>query len=290
MSSTSGRLAGKVAIITGGANGIGRASVHRFIAEGATVVAADLNVAAGRDLEAECTEAGYASSAFRFLPCDVSDEGAVEGLIASTVQAYGRLDCLFNNAGTSGKQPSVIDLETDDWHRMLRNNLDSVFFGIKHGARAMKGNADGGSIINTSSLAALSGGAGPTSYASSKAGVISLTQSSAVQLAAMRIRVNAISPGSILTDLVIRLRGAAEKLIPVMERTQPWPEHGTAEHVAGAALFLASEDARFVTGHNLVVDGGLTAAGPRFFDRIREIEEGLERERAAAGSGVDDAR
>jgi NAD(P)-dependent dehydrogenase (short-subunit alcohol dehydrogenase family) len=201
--------------------------------------------------------------------------------MAFSVKRFGKIDCVFNNAAIAPRDVALVDLDIEQWHKVLDVNLNGVLYGIKHGARELKKNPDGGTIINTSSLAALSAKSGPAAYSASKAAIVNLTMAAAVQLAEFKIRVNAISPGSILTSLVIKLRGPAERLIPVMERTQPWPEHGRPEYIASVALFLASEDSRFMTGQNLVVDGGLMAAGPRFIDRVAEIQEALDREAAA---------
>jgi NAD(P)-dependent dehydrogenase (short-subunit alcohol dehydrogenase family) len=276
------RFAGNVAVVTGAANGIGRAAVLRMVAEGARVVAADLNADAAARLERDVADRG-GSDALRCVVCDVSVESSVEALVQEALQAFGGLDLLFNNAGTSTPPTPVEDLAAADWDRLLRINLDSVFFGIKHATPLLKRNPNGGSIVNTASLAALSGEAGPLSYSASKAAVVNLTMTTAVQLAPHRIRVNVVSPGWILTSLVMGLRGSAEELIPVMERAQPWPEHGRPEDVAAAALFLLSEDARFITGHNLVVDGGMTAAGPSFFSRVAQLKAEL----AAEGNNTD---
>jgi NAD(P)-dependent dehydrogenase (short-subunit alcohol dehydrogenase family) len=274
------RLDGKVAVVTGGASGIGRAAVLRFLDEGACVVAADVDAASGGQLVDEVDATAHKGRvAFRL--CDVADEGAVADTMAHAVTTFGRLDCVFNNAGIAPRDAPLVDLDVAQWNTVLNVNLNGVLYGIKHGARAISKNADGGTIINTSSLAAFSAKSGPAAYSASKAAIVNLTMAAAVQLAPSRIRVNAISPGSILTNLVIKLRGPVERLIPVMERTQPWPEHGRPEDIAAAALFLASEDSRFVTGHNLVVDGGLMAAGPRFVDRVAEIQEAIDREASA---------
>lgn len=267
-----GRLSGKVAVITGGANGIGEAAVRLFMANGARVVFGDNDTEAG---DAAIARLG-SGDAVRFATCDVSVEADVESLVALAMSEFGRLDCMYNNAGTSVPDVPIPDLDTAEWHRIININLDSVFFGIKHGARAIRSHGEGGAIINTASLAALSALSGPPAYSAAKAAVVNLTQTAAVQLGPDRIRVNVISPGWILTSLVMKLRGSAEKLTPIMDRAQPIPDHGNPEDVANAALFLASDEARFVSGHNLVVDGGMTAAGPRFMRRVGEIERDLD--------------
>jgi NAD(P)-dependent dehydrogenase (short-subunit alcohol dehydrogenase family) len=161
--------------------------------------------------------------------------------------------------------------------------VKGVFFGIKHAARVMRKQGQGGAIINTASTAGLSGGSGPLAYSAAKAAVINLTKSAAVQLAPDRIRVNAICPGGILTGLTDQ--GNPEAAAKSLASFQPWPEHGKGEHIAGAALFLASDDAGFVTGAALVVDGGLTAIGPDMWRRFGIPQEAqAHRSRVNRGS------
>jgi len=263
----SGRLEGKVAVITGGASGMGKATALRFLAEGARVVVADLNDAVGKEF-LESAAASSHTRALRFVRADVAEESDVEAMIGTAVSEFGRVDVLFNNAGIGGAFGPVTDLRVDDWDFTFGVLVRGVFLGIKHGARAMKRQGDGGSIINTASVAGLSGGAGPLCYSACKAAVVNLSRSAAVELAPDRIRVNTICPGGILTPLVHR--GSPDAMRPRLEALQPWPEAGEGDHIAGAALFLASEDARFVTGEALVVDGGLTAAGPNLVNRLRD--------------------
>ena len=271
---SSGRLAGKVAVITGGANGIGRAAVLRFLAEGARVVAGDLDTSATAALVRDAA----AGDALRVSGCDVTAEDDVAALVELALTEFGQVDCMYNNAGTSVADSPLLEMDAREWQRIVDINLNSVFYGIKHGARAIIRKSEGGSIINTASLAALSARSGPASYSAAKAAVVNLTQTAAVQLASHRVRVNVISPGWIMTSLILKVRSATEQQIaPIMDRAQPWPSHGTPDDIAAAAAFLASDDSRFVTGHNLVVDGGMTAAGPRFLDRIKEIEAELRR-------------
>lgn len=263
-----GRLQDKVAVITGGANGIGRATVLRFLDEGAAVVAADLNETTGKETLALAAQAGHARR-LRFVRTNVADEPEVEAAIQLAVSEFGRLDCVFNNAGIGGAFGPITEITADDWDYTFAVLVRGVFFGIKHGARVLTAQGQGGSIINTASIAGLGGGDGPQAYSAAKAAVINLTRAVAVELAPARIRVNAICPGAILTPLLHR--GSPEALAPVLEKIQPWPEVGTGEHIAGAALYLASEDARFVTGAALVVDGGLTATGG---NSVRTINQG----------------
>jgi len=265
----SGRLEGKVAVITGGASGMGRATALRFLAEGARVVVADLNDAVGKEFLESAAAADH-KSALRFVRTDVAEEADVAAMIDCAVSEFGRVDIVFNNAGIGGAFGPVTDLRVEDWDFTFAVLVRGVFLGIKHGARAMKRQGDGGSIINTASVAGLSGGAGPLCYSACKAAVVNLSRAASLELAPDKIRVNTICPGAILTPLVHR--GSPDALRPRLEKLQPWPEVGEGHHIAGAALFLASEDARFVTGETLVVDGGLTAAGPNLVGRLRDPE------------------
>ncbi len=261
-----GRLEGKVAVITGGASGMGRATALRFLDEGASVVIADLNEKSGAEAVELAASAGH-EKRFRFVRTDVAEEPDVERMVALADAEFGRLDCVFNNAGIGGAFGPVTELDVEDWDATFAVLVRAVFLGIKHGARSMRERGIEGSIINTASVAGLSGGDGPLAYSAAKAAVINLTRAAAVELAAQRIRVNAICPGAILTPLVHR-GGDPEALRERLATLQPWPEAGAGEHIAGAALFLASDDARFVTGEHLVVDGGLTAAGSNLARRF----------------------
>jgi NAD(P)-dependent dehydrogenase (short-subunit alcohol dehydrogenase family) len=263
----SARLDGKVAVITGGASGMGKATVLRFLAEGAKVVAADINDVNGKGLLEEAAALGFEGK-LRFATADVSAETDVEAMIADAVDSFGGVDVVFNNAGFGGAFGPLTEIDVDHWDATFAVLCRGVFLGIKHGARAMQKAGSGGSIINTASVAGLSGGAGPHAYSAAKAAVINMTRAAAIELAASHVRVNAICPGAILTPLI--MRGADEQQAAIrLDGAQPWPEHGTGDDIAGAALFLASEDSRFVTGEALVVDGGLTAAGPRLFGRMQ---------------------
>jgi NAD(P)-dependent dehydrogenase (short-subunit alcohol dehydrogenase family) len=233
------RLAGKVAIITGGASGMGLATVMKFAAEGAKVVVADFNAQTGAAAVEAATKQGYAVS---FIKTDVANEQDIEAMCEHAQATYGRLDVL------------------EDWNYTFDVLAKGVFLGIKHGARVMRRQGEGGSIINTASVAGLSGDGGPLVYSAAKAAVINLSKSSAVELAPDYIRVNAICPGFIATPL--NDGGNPEATQHSFSKSQPWPDYGRGEHIAGAALFLASDDAAFVTGESIVVDGGLTAEGP----------------------------
>ena len=253
-----GRLTGKVAVITGGGNGIGRGTTLRFLAEGASVAVADLNQATGEETMQLAAKAGHGDR-LRFVRADVAAEADVQAAVDLAVREFHRLDCIFNNAGIVGAIGPIDHLQVEDWDHTFAVLVRGVFLGTKHAARVMKKQDQGGSIINTASIAGLSGGDGPQAYSAAKAAVVNLSRAVAVELAPFRIRVNAICPGGILTPLLHR--GSPEPVAEALSKLQPWPEPGLPEHIAGAALFLATEDARFVTGHALVVDGGLTAQG-----------------------------
>lgn len=259
------RLVDKVAVITGGASGMGRATVMRFLAEGAQVVIADFNAETGAAALAEAADLGFVDEV-RFIKTDVADEADIEAMLQCAVTEFGRLDIVFNNAGVGGAIGPLTETTVDSWDYTMDVLAKGVFLGIKHAARIMRAQGHGGAIINTASIAGLSGDAGPMVYSAAKAAVISLSQSAAVELAPDLIRVNAICPGFIATPLAAG--GQPEAIEERFAKSQPWPEFGDGRHIAGAALFLASEDARFVTGEKLVVDGGLTAAGPELSRRF----------------------
>jgi NAD(P)-dependent dehydrogenase (short-subunit alcohol dehydrogenase family) len=271
-----------VSVITGGASGMGRATVLRFLAEGARVVVADYNERNGQETLKLAQAAGHADKV-RFIRTDVAKESDVQAMIECAVSEFGRLDIVFNNAGVGGVIGPVWDIEEDEWDYTFDVLVKGVFFGIKHAARVMRQQGQGGVMINTASTAGLSGGSGPLVYSAAKAAVINLTKAAAVQLAPDRIRVNAICPGGILTGLTDQ--GNPEVAAKSMATFQPWPEHGKGEHIAGAALFLASDDAGFVTGEALVVDGGLTAIGPDMWRRSGIAQEArAQRSRVNRGS------
>ena len=256
----SGRLDGKVAVITGGASGMGKATALRFLDEGARVVVADLNDAAGAGWLVAAAAVGHADET-RFVTANVAVEDDIVAMIAATVAAFGQLDIVFNNAGIGGAFGPLTDLEVADWDETFHVLVRAVFLGCKHGARQMRAQGWGGSIINTASVAGITGGGGPLAYSAAKAAVINLTRSAAIELADDLIRVNAICPGAIDTPLLAqgRPKGALDEQLGSF---QPWPRIGRPDDIAGAALFLASDDASYVTGEALVVDGGLMASGP----------------------------
>jgi NAD(P)-dependent dehydrogenase (short-subunit alcohol dehydrogenase family) len=255
------RLQGMVAVITGGGSGLGRASVLRFLSEGASVVIADLNEANGRAVVDNAEAAGYQGRT-RFVKADVSKEDDVAGSIELAVSAFGRLDCMFNNAGIPGALGPLDEIRVEEWDLTFAMLVRGPFLGIKYATKAFKKQESGGVILNTASLAGLTGGSGPRPYSVAKAAVIHLTTVAARDLAPHRIRVNAICPGAINTAI------GGKDQIARLSKAQPWPDYGRPEDIAAAAAFLASDDARFITGHSLVVDGGALASGVGMEDRM----------------------
>ncbi|MFT5013262.1 MAG: NAD(P)-dependent dehydrogenase (short-subunit alcohol dehydrogenase family) [Patiriisocius sp.] len=253
------RLENKVAIITGGASGMGLATAHRFLAEGAKVVIADYNEVTGTQALEQASDAGYAANV-SFVKIDVAEEADIERMIQHAHNEFGCIDIVFNNAGVGGAIGPLTETSVSDWDYTFDVLAKGVFLGIKHAAIYMKAHGIHGSIINTASIAGLSGDGGPLVYSAAKAAVISLSKSAAVELAASNIRVNAICPGFIVTPLADG--GNPENTASKFASAQPWPDFGQGKHIAGAALFLASDDSEFVTGEHIVVDGGVTAAGP----------------------------
>ena len=253
------RLEGKVAVITGGASGMGAATVRRFVAEGAKVVIADLQADKGAALAAELGDAAT------FIETDVGQEADVKAMIDLAVDRYGGLDCLFNNAGFGGVTGLIEETDMGEaYARTVAGMLTGPILGMKHAAPIMKAQG-AGSIISTASIAGLRGGGGPHVYSAVKAGVIGLTRSVAIELGQHRVRVNAICPGGIVTPIFLfgqQPKAGAnvsveDALRPAFENMQPIPRAGEGTDIAGMALFLASDDSTFVTGQALVVDGGL---------------------------------
>lgn len=255
-----------MAVVTGGASGIGKAAALRFCAAGADVMVGDLDEAAAEQLPAEAATAGH-SGRLHFRRTDVALEDDVSALIAAAVAEFGDLHIVFNNAGISDTFDPIVDVPVEHWDRVLAVNARGVFLGVKHGARAMLAAGHGGAIVNTASVDGLSASSGFPSYSAAKAAVINFTRVAAVELAPARIRVNVICPGGVLTPMLAR--GDVEGTRTWLETLQPWPEAGLPEDVAAVVEFLAGDDARFVTGETVTVDGGLMAGGARLVDKIR---------------------
>ncbi len=255
------QLEGRVAVITGAASGMGLATAERFIAEGASVVIADFNATNGH------AAAERLGDRCRFTKCDVAVEDDVAAAIALATDAFGRLDIVFNNAGVGGAFGPITEINADDWDTTFAILTKGVFLGIKHAARALIAQGTGGSIINTASIAGRGGGAGPQAYSAAKAAVINLTKTTAVELAEHGIRVNAICPGLIYTPLMHS--GDVDDADRVMQEFQPLKMRGEGHHIAGCALWLASDDSAFVSGEEITVDGALMASGPRIHGQAK---------------------
>ena len=265
-------LAGKVAIVTGGASGIGRGIVERFAAEGARVVIADVETD-----KAEALAAALGPDAF-FRRTDVSDPEQVGALVAAAVEKFGGLHVMVNNAGVSSKMHRrFFDDDLADFHRVMAVNVLGVMAGTRDAARHMAANG-GGSIINVSSIGGIQAGGGVMTYRASKAAVIQFTKSAAIELAYYEVRVNAIAPGNIPTPLVAKsalnmdpeqIERFEAGIRQTMRDDRPLKREGTPEDVAEAALYFATDRSRYVTGTVLPVDGG-TSAGKAIRSKKRE--------------------
>jgi NAD(P)-dependent dehydrogenase (short-subunit alcohol dehydrogenase family) len=276
------RLENQVAVVTGGARGIGAGIVKRFVEEGARVVFSDILNGKGKILEDEL------SKNVAFYAADATSPADAEALMNFAVERFGRLDCVVNNAGAGGEGGSITETSVEGFDRSIALLLRGPFLGIKYGVPRMQ---SGGTIINIASVAGLAGGWAPHAYCAAKFGVVGLTKSVALELAERGIRVNAICPGGIATAIFAPIAGeiSAELIERTPEIVEPWLAEGLPlgrsgfpADIANAALWLASSESSFVTGHALVVDGGLTVGRPwsQMLDRRDELKE---RFRAAFG-------
>jgi NAD(P)-dependent dehydrogenase (short-subunit alcohol dehydrogenase family) len=251
------RLENRVAVITGGGGGVGRASALAFAREGAKVLVADVNQSAAEKVVSEVASTGGRAEAYRV---DVSSAAEVEAMIRAAESRLGPVNVLFNNAGIfADGDGSVLDTDESVWDRVMAVNVKGVFFGCKYGIPALL-RAGGGSVINTSSLVAIMGAAvSQCAYTASKGAVLSLTREIAVEFARRGIRANALCPGPLNTALIAGLfkdeRAKQRRLVHI-----PVGRLGESDEIANAALFLASDESSFVTGAEFVVDGGITAA------------------------------
>ncbi len=253
-----GRIEGQVALITGGASGIGEATVRRFVAEGARVVIADVQDARGEALVAELGDATA------YIHTDVRVEAQIEAAVQHAVALHGRLDCVFANAGIVGAVGPIDTLVIDEWDFTMDVDLRGVVLCMKHAARVMKPQGSG-TILSTSSVAGVQGGLGPHAYTAAKAALIGLTRNVAAELIPDGIRVNCIAPGNMATemiaDLLLHDPDQVDTVKNALAAGSPIPGRpGLADDIAAAALFLASDDAGYIAGQTLVVDATFTSA------------------------------
>jgi len=276
------RLENQVAVATGGARGIGAGIVRRFVDEGARVVFSDLLNEKGKGLEEEL------GKNVAFYRADAASPSDTEGLMNFAVERFGRLDCVVNNAGAGGEGGPIAETSVEGFDRSIALLLRGPFLGIKYGVPHMQ---SGGSIINIASVAGLAGGWAPHAYSAAKFGVVGLTKSVALELAERGIRVNAICPGGIATAIFAPVAGeiSAELIERTPEIVEPWLAEGLPlgrsgfpADISNAALWLASSESSFVTGHALVVDGGLTSGRP-WSQMLHRRDQLKERFRSAFG-------
>lgn len=269
------RLKGKVALITGAASGIGAAAVERFLAEGCSVCLCDIQDDAGKALAERLGEQAM------YVHCNVTREDSVAAAVDAAVERFGQLDILFNSAGIVGAVGPVATTPGDEWRFSIEVLLNGAFYCTKHGARVMQSRR-AGSIINMASTAGLMGGLGPHAYTAAKHGVVGLTKNVACELAGSNIRVNAIAAASMATPMVANVLtgdpGNIEKAKEMLGQASPLRGRpGLAEDVANAALWLASDESGYTTGHTLTTDAGFTIGatteGPAFAEYQPMIRE-----------------
>jgi NAD(P)-dependent dehydrogenase (short-subunit alcohol dehydrogenase family) len=264
-----GRLEGKVALITGAASGIGRATADLFVREGAHVVAADIQDDKGARMVEEH------GKALRYVRCDVMQEADIRNAVDETIRTFGRIDTLFNNAGAPGPNETADAITRQSFDEVMHMHVLAAMLGMKHAVPHMRA-IGGGSIMSTASIAGMQNGFGPILYSVAKAAIVHMTRLAAAQLGPSYIRVNCICPGLIATPIFAKGLGVATQVadqtvtsaLRAFNNSQPIPRTGLPADIAEAALFLASDGSKFVNGHALVVDGGITV-GP-----TRETEAG----------------
>ncbi|CAL5350556.1 unnamed protein product [Camellia sinensis] len=261
LSATSRRLEGKVALITGGASGIGECTARLFAQHGAKVIIADIQDELGQSVSAD-----IGLSTCTYIHCDVTNEDHIKNAVDKTVETYGKLDIMFNNAGISDpNKPRVVDNEKADFERVLSVNVTGVFLGMKHAARVMIP-AKSGSILSTASISSSVGAAASHAYCCSKHAVLGLTKNMAVELGQFGIRVNCLAPYALATPLATKFVGLDDEQLEMAMSALANLKGVTlkAEDVANAALYLVSDEAKYVSGHNLFIDGGFSIHNSAF--------------------------
>ena len=255
MATEDGRFAGKVAFITGAANGIGRAAALAFAREGASVVAADVAEQGNRETARMIEEVGGRTLAVR---CDVSRAEDVKAALDNTIETFGRLDFAFNNAGVEHGMIPIADITEEEWDRIIDIDLRGVFLCMKYEVPLML-KQGAGAIVNTSSGAGVKGFAGQAAYCAAKFGVVGLTKAAALDYAKANIRVNAVCPGIIETPMMDRFSGGTPEGRARVIAQEPVGRMGKPEEIAAAVVWLCSEASAFVVGHAMIIDGGQTA-------------------------------
>ncbi|MEJ2110609.1 MAG: SDR family oxidoreductase [Acidobacteriota bacterium] len=245
----------KVVLVTGGAYGIGRAAAIGFIKRGAKVVIADIDAKRGEETLAIVRNLGGDAV---FVKTDVASEADVQALVEETIETYGKLDCAFNNAGIHKQFTSTVDFTAADWEEMINVNLKSVWLCMKHEIPQMLQQGKG-AIVNTSSAAGLVGAPSNPAYPASKHGVVGLTKCTALEYARRGIRINCVCPGPVRTGMNEELAATNPEIVKAMDQKVPMGRIGEPEEVAAAAIFLCSDEASYITGHALPVDGGIVA-------------------------------
>ena len=248
------RFEDRVALVTGGTSGIGKATAVAFAAEGARVVVAGRRETEGTAVVADIRRHGGQAT---FVATDVAHDADVRKLVDSALSSYGRLDVAFNNAGTEGVMRPITDLDEQDWARTIDVNLKGTWLSMKHEIAAMA--ERGGAIVNIATIAAIVGMPGATIYAASKGGIIAMSRAAAIEWAPKGLRINVVSPGAVETDMFERFTGGDERTKAEFKAAHPLGRAASVAEIAEAVLWLASDAAAFITGHNLVVDGGYTA-------------------------------